>query len=98
MKTNKQIKITAAYYKGIKAAMEGQYKNTYKDTELFFSYDLGYKITSSPKVGDICNQTYDGRLAKAKVIAVNTDDTFDVVMSFGATMHNIPFNKFNKVC
>lgn len=50
----------------------------------------------SPFIKDNCKQNYDGRLCKAVVTSVNSKaKTFDVLMSWGDPMLNIPFDKFN---
>lgn len=56
-----------------------------------------HSITPQPKcmpqVNQFCKVIYEGRLVNAKVTSV-TDSHFDVLLSFGESMSNIPNSKF----
>lgn len=48
-----------------------------------------------PQLDNFCETLFDGRNCFAKVIKVDSHlKTFDVKMSFGEMMYNIPFDKF----
>lgn len=50
-----------------------------------------------PKINQFCRVLYDGRICAAEVVGVNQENkTFDVKTSFGASMLNIPFDRFDE--